>query len=176
MTYLSIRPQKGGATFLLRGTKWFADVRKDPAATPPASRDNAPVSVMDSADVWARTWSESGASVVRNSESQALLIAELYDLTRPDEVLQFLSSHLFLVPLLIEARDKIADIFGHESRVVLEVITDPEAPADRELFAFVRTALPADKALQKLGQLDQDWWLDRLDDAQGKLCIHVEFQ
>lgn len=58
---------------------------------------------------------------------------------------------------------------------MLEVVTEADAEDDRELFAFVQTDLPHQEALARLEQLDEDWWLDASDRAQGKLCMHVEF-
>jgi hypothetical protein len=58
---------------------------------------------------------------------------------------------------------------------VLEVVTEPDALDDHELFAFVQADLPHHEALARLEELGEDWWLDASDRAQGKLCIHVEF-
>ncbi len=66
-------------------------------------------------------------------------------------------------------------LFGSHPEVALEVIIDSEAVDDRELFAFIRTSLPSDEVLTKLDRLDHEWWLDAMDRAKGKLCIHVEF-
>jgi len=120
-------------------------------------------------------WDKIGGSTV-SSEPQTRLISKLFDFARPQEVLRFLDEHTFLIPLLLEAYRKIAEVFGPASTVVLEVMTDPEAPDHRELFAFIRTSLPPDEALRKLDELDQGWWLNEADQARGKLCIHVEFQ
>ncbi|MBC7259156.1 MAG: hypothetical protein H5T65_07895 [Chloroflexi bacterium] len=175
---MTVRPQRSGAAFPLGGTKWLAPVKSVSAVQSSAPRASTDSSLFLAAREFQRsgTWLERGASIVRDSELQVQGISTLYDFVRRDEVVQFLGAYPFLAPLLIEARRKIAEVFGHASRVVLEVITDPEAPADRELFAFVQADLPPDEALQKLNQLDQEWWLDKIDEAQGKLCIHVEFQ
>lgn len=102
-------------------------------------------------------------------------LEQLYTFRRPEEVIEFLQAHPSLVPLLEEAHGKIAEFFG-SFEIVLEVVTDPEAIDDHELFAFIRTTLPPDEALSKLNRLDQEWWLDAADRAEGKLCIHVEFE
>lgn len=98
-----------------------------------------------------------------------------FTLRRTEEVRQFLEAHPFLISLLKEARARIDEYFGSHNDVVLEVVTEPEADDDRELFAFVQTDLPHQEALARLEQLDEDWWLDASDRAQGKLCMHVEF-
>jgi hypothetical protein len=102
-------------------------------------------------------------------------LEQLYSFRRPEEVVELLQAHPFLVPLLEEAHEKIAQYFGPSSEVMLEVVTDPEAMDDRELFAFIRTTLPPDEALSNLDRLDQEWWLDAGDRAEGNLCIDVEF-
>ncbi|HXF05947.1 MAG TPA: hypothetical protein VNM72_11105 [Blastocatellia bacterium] len=102
-------------------------------------------------------------------------LSQLYTFRRSEEVAEFLQEHPFLVPLLREAHGKIAEYFGPSPDVVLEVVTDPEAENDRELFAFIRISLPPDEALSKLDRLDQEWWLDASDRAENQLCIDVEF-
>jgi len=102
-------------------------------------------------------------------------LRQLYIFRRPEEVYGFLKTHPLLIPLLLEAHNKIVQYFGPSPEVVLEVVTDPEAMDDRELFAFIRTGLPPDEALNKLDRLDKEWWLDEADRAEGELCIDVEF-
>jgi len=63
-------------------------------------------------------------------------LEKLYTYRRPMEVKGFIKAYPFLVPLLVEAHDKIGEYFGPQSEVVLEVVTDPEADDERELFAF----------------------------------------
>jgi len=102
-------------------------------------------------------------------------LGQLYTFRRPQEVSQFLDTHPFLVPLLVEAHAKVAEYFGPSPDVVLEVVSDPEAENDRELFAFIRTTLPSDEALSKLDRLDQEWWLEASFRARCRLNIDVEF-
>jgi hypothetical protein len=103
-------------------------------------------------------------------------LEQLYTYRRPMEVTGFLEAHPFLVPLLVEAHGKIDEYFGPQSDVVLEVVTDPEADDDRELFAFIQTHFPPEETLQKLDRLDQEWWLAASHRSKNKLCIHVEHQ
>ncbi len=119
---------------------------------------------------------ETGASTVRDFEHRICLVASLYTFRRSEEVLSFLNDCPFLVQLLIEARNAIARCFGEFQKVALEVVTDPEAENDRELFAFIQTNLEPNDALDKLDRLDQEWWLAESDRAKSKLCIHVEFE
>lgn len=120
-------------------------------------------------------WRESGASIVRFRDREVQMLEELYVFRRRMEVLRFLDVHPFLVPLLLEAYAKIGRYFEPYHEVFLEVISDPEATNDRQLFAFIGTRLSPDQALDSLERFDEEWWLDVLDQAQGKLCIDVEF-
>ncbi|NUO80825.1 hypothetical protein HUU05_12155 [candidate division KSB1 bacterium] len=110
-----------------------------------------------------------------SSESASSAFEQRFLYRHPKEVRQFLEAHPFLVSLLKEARERIDNYFGGHNDVVLEVIAEPNALDDHELFAFVQTDLPHKDALARLERLDEDWWLDASVRAQGKLCIHVKF-
>lgn len=102
-------------------------------------------------------------------------IERLYTVRRPDEVWAFLRAHPELVPLLKEAYQRIQKHFP-DSPVALEVIADPEAPDDRDLWAFIQTTLPPEEALEQVNRFDEEWWLAALDKANGKLGIDVEYR
>ena len=108
-------------------------------------------------------------------QPQADRLEEIYTFRRPPEVAEFLGENPFLVPVLFEAYPEIEKYFGRTAPVFLEVVTDPEAADDRELYALIGTRLSPEEALERLGQFDKDWWLRTLDRAQCKLCIHIEF-
>ncbi len=109
-------------------------------------------------------------------------IEQLYTLVERDGVLQFLEGHDFLAPLLLEAHDRIDDYFP-SSQLFLSVVVDPEGvpPADATgnvdtLVLSIATRLDPIAAMEKLDQLDHNWWLDALPQAQGRLCINLEFR
>ena len=104
---------------------------------------------------------------------EILRLMGLYNF-RGREVTEFLERNDFLIPLLFEAHGEIKDRFG-SAVFFLEVIADPEAADDRELYALVATHLPPEAALEKLERLDKEWWLAAMDRARCKLCIDVEF-
>lgn len=120
-------------------------------------------------------WRESGASIVRFWDREVQMLEELYVFRKRMEVLRFLDVHPFLVLLLLEAYTKIGKHFGPYPQVFLEVVSDPEATDDRKLFAFIGTRLSPDEALDSLERFDEEWWLGTLDEAQGELCIDIEF-
>jgi hypothetical protein len=81
-----------------------------------------------------------------------------------------------LVPLLLEAREQVDRVFGSSAPIVLEVVENPEAAdSSPELFAFIQTPLPVPAAREKLEQLDEEWWLDALPRAEGRLNIALEY-
>lgn len=120
-------------------------------------------------------WEEKGTSTFYAFEAQLQWLELTYTLREPKEVLSFLEKNKVLMPLLIEARFKIRNHFPN-SRVFLEVDANPEDINDRQLVAFIATNLSPHEALRELKQFDEDWWLDALDRANGKLCINVEFE
>ena len=119
-------------------------------------------------------WQESGLSLVRTSELQFALLEQRYLFRRRNEVIGFLKRYRFLVSLLLEVYDRIAEYFGPSPEVVLEVVSDPEAEY-RELFALVRTNLSPSAALACLERFDQEWWLDASERAQCMLNVDVEY-
>ncbi len=132
------------------------------------------VALLESPEVM-RIWREVGASVVRTSEFELRLVERLYTFRRHAKVSQFLEKFPFLAPLLVEAYSKFGNYFGPHPRVFLEIVTDPEAPDDHELFALIYTNLAPDEALDRLDRFDREWWLDASHKAQGRICVDVEF-
>ena len=116
---------------------------------------------------------EIGASTVRLSQGEIGWLERLYTFRERAKALWFLERYPFLISLLLEAYSKIGNYFPYP-QVFLEVVTDPEAFDDYQLVVSIATNLDPDEAVDTLERLDEDWWLDALDRAQGKLCIDVE--
>lgn len=104
-----------------------------------------------------------------------LRLEQLYVFRKPTETLQFLEVYPFLIPLLREAYTNIRKHFP-TSAAFLEVVADPEAFEEEQLVIFIATDSAPDQATECLDRLDDEWWLDALEYAQGKLCITLEFQ
>lgn len=102
-------------------------------------------------------------------------LERLYSLRKPLHVRRFLSDHAFLVPLLVAAFD-VTTLYFAPLTLALEVIADPESMDDRQLVLFVVLHLTPAEAFAKLERFDAEWWLDAMDEAQGRLCISLEFQ
>ncbi|MBC7250165.1 MAG: hypothetical protein H5T62_07760 [Anaerolineae bacterium] len=103
------------------------------------------------------------------------MLERLYVFKERKEVTSFLEECPFLIPLLLEAHYEIEQHFS-PSQVFLEVITDPEETNSTQLLASIATGLDPDEALDRLERFDEEWWLDALAGARGKLCIDVEFR
>ncbi len=97
-----------------------------------------------------------------------------YILTKPDEVARFLQLYSYLMPLLQEARQHIANAFP-DSDVRLQVVTDPEIPGYVSLFGYILTALNWQEAGQRLDQFDRGWFLPHFVYTQGRLNFDVDF-
>lgn len=93
---------------------------------------------------------------------------------RGDAVRDFLAENSFLGSLLFEAHTVIRKHFGPKVEMALEVMADPEALGDRQLFVLVRTDLPRKEARARLAELDRGWWLDALPASKGKMEIALD--
>jgi hypothetical protein len=58
--------------------------------------------------------------------------------------------------------------------MALEVVADPEALGDKQLFVLIRTEHARKVARGLLAELDQAWWLNALPAAEGKMEIALE--
>lgn len=97
----------------------------------------------------------------------------LYDF-RDEQVESFLEENLSLAGLLFEAHKKALEFFGPEVQMALEMVADPEALGDRQLFVLIHTGLSRREARARLSELDTAWWLDTLPSAEGKMEIDLD--
>jgi hypothetical protein len=102
-------------------------------------------------------------------------VEPLYRLRKPMQVKRFLSDHAFLLPILVAAHDPIKSCFA-PLHLALEVIAEPESIDDQQLVLFVVVQLTPAEAFARLQRFDNEWWLDVMDEAQGSLCISLEFR
>jgi hypothetical protein len=99
-------------------------------------------------------------------------LQELYRVQDDKTVIAFLNDNPELSPLLLETYSQIA-IYFHDPQCYLELLSDPEINLKQLLLSIV-THLNLDEAIQKLDEFREDWWLDNLPRAQGKLLIDVD--
>ena len=102
-------------------------------------------------------------------------LSALFSFREPEEVVRFLRTYPFLIPLLEEAWTVIARCFGSETEVLLEVVYDHATgdEADTELIAMIQTELPAVEAMPILDRFTDEWWLPNLRRAQCRLAFSL---
>jgi hypothetical protein len=100
---------------------------------------------------------------------------DLYQIEEPDAVAEFLDRRPFLSDLLMEAYNKIIEVFGKGTPVKLKLFHDPAYPGSSKLFAVISTSLSAEEAIKLEDKLDQTWWIQNLDRARCQFNITVEF-
>ncbi len=90
------------------------------------------------------------------------------------EILNFLEMHPFITPLLLDTYINIQKVFP-SSHVLLRVDTEPEELEGKQLVASIVTDMDPDTAVDALTHFDKSWWLQAMKQAQGKLCVTLEF-
>jgi hypothetical protein len=99
---------------------------------------------------------------------------EGYMLSKSSAVGNFLQAHQELTSLLNEAYKELRKYFSSED-LKLELVADPEIVGDQQLFVYIFTSLSVTDALQKFDEFDEQWWLDRIDRANGLLNFNLRF-
>lgn len=102
-------------------------------------------------------------------------VATLYLFREPDEVRRFLTTYPFLVPLLVEARQIIAQHFPPGTPVALDLLYDRETGSedDTELFALVQTNLAPEETRPRFDRFRDEWWLGNFRRAKDRLEFSV---
>ena len=83
-------------------------------------------------------------------------ITNLYTISDPLETFQFIVEKQTITSLIIEAHDKITNLFPNE-KLGLEVKIEPEIAESRSLWITIYTKLEVDEAFEKLTILDDTW-------------------
>lgn len=97
-----------------------------------------------------------------------------YRFRDPASVTSFISKNPFLIPVLLNARNSIAEHFEGNTPLALEVFSDPEEPEADQLFLFIQTSLSAEQARERLRRLDMGWWVATVPSVRNKLTIDTE--
>ena len=90
------------------------------------------------------------------------------------EVLSFLETNPFLIPLLLETYSNIQQDFP-TSAILLRVDTEPEEFDTRQLVASITTDMAPDDAVDALTRFDRRWWLQAMKRSQGKLQVTLRW-
>lgn len=101
-------------------------------------------------------------------------LEKLYSFRGKTEILEFLEINDFLIPVLLEAPDKICHYFP-DAELFLELVTDPEAVDDAMLELAICMNLNPDEAVDKLNQFKDDWWLNLSDKIRQPFCPILEY-
>jgi len=107
-------------------------------------------------------------------QADIALLEQFYTLRGRTEVLQFLDQHPFLIPVLLEAPDKIHHYFP-DSQLFLEVDRDPEAVDYVKLVISILMKLDPDDAVDRLNQLDWNWGLHNSYEVRSKFFTTLEY-
>jgi len=99
-----------------------------------------------------------------------VLLNNKYTLKTVRDVYDFIGNNPYLLPLLMEAYSRIRNFFPSEI-LFLEVATDPDEIGDKQLVIYICTDLSPQEAIDKLNQLDDNWWLNASDASDSKLLI-----
>ena len=102
-------------------------------------------------------------------------IEAIYAMRDAPRVRQYLRDHPEVIQVLLEARLCLEKHIGTDVRVFLEIVRDPEADRDQELFAYIVTTLSADEALRRLDAFDDGWFLKHIGNVAGRLNFNLEF-
>lgn len=92
-------------------------------------------------------------------------LAELkksYQITGDEHIFAFLRQHSQLLPILQEGRGAVSLLFGEDTLIPLVLMRDSEI-GHESLVAWVQTDLPAQEAVERLAELDDLWFADKLD-------------
>ena len=92
---------------------------------------------------------------------------------RREEIGKFLEKHEHLFPILKEAEEQIASIFGENVKLCLELRHDPEEGWN-ELFIVIKSGCSAEEAIELESKLAEEWFLDKMKDTKGRLNITEE--
>jgi len=91
------------------------------------------------------------------------------------EVVIFLKENPALLSLLFEIHGKLREYLSF-SQIFLYVFRDPDSDNDRQLVVSILPDIDPLMADMQLQRFDEEWWLDNLDRAGGKVCITLEFR
>lgn len=100
------------------------------------------------------------------------LLERLYVLEDRPQVRGLISERPYLAFLLFEGKVVIEQFFP-ASPIKLSIAFDPEYDESPRLIATIITSLSPQQAFDQLTALDEAWWLNALDRAQGSMSINI---
>ncbi len=112
-------------------------------------------------------------SIILKPQEDIKQLENIYTFENSKDIRRFLLTHQHLIGILFEAVMQIKRIFGEEISRCLELHHDPEEDWE-ELFVVIKTTYPPEKARKLMDKLGDEWFLDIMDETEGKLCITEE--
>lgn len=100
-------------------------------------------------------------------------LEEFYSFHNTATVRCFLHNHPQLIQVLLKARFHLRKHFG-PAQIILKVVSDPEVEWE-QLFAYICTGLPVNEAQARLDKLDEEWFLDQIDQVDDLFNFNLEF-
>lgn len=77
--------------------------------------------------------------------------------------------------LIEEAKQKLQDAFGPTAEIYTKLSIDPSEPKAAPItFVVARVSMSTAQSSAIMDRLDEEWWLDQLDRAEGKVNITFE--
>ena len=106
-------------------------------------------------------------------------LPSIYTFKDREQVRQFLEANPPALFLLQEAPVHLFSVFGAGTVVLLEVVSDPEFPQPRSLWALIRTDMgtpqKVEEAEQRLRRLHEEWLIHLPRAHSGSVHFDVEF-
>ena len=122
-----------------------------------------------------QSWQNTGSATTVVSKTELDSLETVYALRNRDAVRAFIELHPRLMPVLQHAPREIHKCFP-DARFSLELSVDPEEPDFVELVVWIATRYDPAAAVERLLQLNRDWWLSAMRQVENKLAINVEPQ
>lgn len=106
-------------------------------------------------------WTTSKSSQIKEIRNKYIMGNEI-------QIVEYLSKNQALIPILIEAEQKIKNVFI-DGQLELKLIEKTK------LGIFLITKLDADEAFDNLKVLDHTWWLNASCQINEKIEIYIDF-
>jgi hypothetical protein len=110
-----------------------------------------------------------------NQDSQIERLKEIYGFRGKEEVNNFIKANPQIEEILIEASGEINRYFP-DSQPILKHFSDPETTGEQHLIISIPTIYSPKETLTRLDQLEDEWWVENVYRAEGKVSINVEFK
>jgi len=113
-------------------------------------------------------------TAVSMSQADIESLEQVYTFKGRTEVLEFLDKHPFVVPVLLEAPEKIRHYFP-DSQLFLEVVPDAEIIDWVLLVLSIMIKIDPYDAVNRLDQMDMNWWVHTPYEVRKNVCTLLEY-